>query len=249
MNERSWIVGVWSLAAAMTACYGASSGDHEGGAGSGGTTASGGSQAGGSTASGGKLGTGGAASGGTSTGGSAGGGGISSAGSGGVDCSADAFATVDKYCTTSADCVLVDRQTSCCGDRLRMAISSSAEANFTPLAMYCAAQYPLCDCLAEGVSAEDGVVSGFDDDKIEAVCTESVCHSVYTGTRFGCATASCSAAQYCTIYSGGAAGSEPTGSCQPLFGCTDCACLGYGSGGGCLCSETDGQITITCAAP
>jgi hypothetical protein len=227
--------------AASTGCYGASNSE-DGGAGS----SSGGSSSGGS-ASGGAA-TGGSSSGGSSSGGSSSGGlwsgGASSGGA--PQCDSSYLTTVDKSCDSVDDCVLVGHTSSCCGDLLQLAVNADAAAAFNEAESKCSALLPLCGCAAQGVSAEDGTLVSFGDTNIVADCTDNTCNSRYGGVTFGCSGKLCTEEQYCTITTGGPAGSEPYGNCNFLGGCSDCTCLDYTA---CSCTDQDGQLTVTCQAP
>jgi hypothetical protein len=214
--------------------------------GSGGTGSTGGSVSSGGTSSG----TGGSifSSGGTSSGGSNTGG---TGGTGGTyQCTGDGseFETFDKSCTTVDDCVLVTHVTTCCGDSLWMGINESEAARFSTVEGYCSAQFPACGCAAQGVTAEDGTLVQYgNEDKIVLECTgDGECKTRYGGETFQCAGAVCTGEQTCNITIGGPAGSEPHGYCNPNLGCTSCDCI---SRVGCTCTEQDGLVTVTCAAP
>jgi hypothetical protein len=244
-------------------CYGCSGGDtgsvnggtggSSGTAGSGGTggnTSQGGSTSGGASSGG--ASTGGTASGGASSGGSGAIGGSTSSGgaAGGSQCSGDTsfFSTVDKTCASAGDCVLVRHTTSCCGSELVMAINSSAQAQFNSVEAYCDSLLPACGCACQQcTSAEDGTLFAADPASIIADCTNGTCNSRYNGVTFDCAGNPCTEEQYCTIWSGGPAGSEPVGNCNQLASCTDCSCVG--SSPGCTCSVQDTHITVSCFAP
>jgi hypothetical protein len=219
---------------------GSSNGGRGGSTGNGGSASSGGSSGSGASSSTGSGGGGGSNSGGTNNGGT------NAGGSGGADeCTAEAF---DRSCTRVEDCLLVDHTTSCCGDQLRMAINAEEVHAFGAAETYCSSLFPACGCAAQGVAAEDGSLVPFgSEDLIVARCTDGVCSSHYDGPTFQCANHSCTEEQLCTVVIGGPAGSEPSGSCSPDNGCTDCDCIGTSVG--CQCVVQAGNITVTCAAP
>ncbi len=241
-------------------CYGGGGGSDEG---SGGTSSSGGTTSvsgassggkGGTTSSGGSVSNGGAisGSGGSIAGGSGGtsSGGASGGTAGTYQCSGDGseFETFDKSCTTVEDCALVSHTLSCCGDTLQMGINESELARFATVEGYCSAQFPACGCAAQGVSAEDGTLVMYgSEDQIVLECTDAgECKTRYSGQTFPCANSVCTDQQTCYVTIGGAAGSEPSGYCNPNLGCTSCACI---SSTGCSCTEQDGHVMVTCAAP
>jgi hypothetical protein len=241
---RHWLHGLVLAAFSSGACYSASASDEGETTGGASGSTSGGSASGGSS-------RGGSGSGGSTSAGSSAGGSSATAGTGGstgIQCTGEdsAFAGIDKSCTSADDCVLVNHTADCCGTILIMGISAGAQATFGEAESYCSAQLPACGCAAQGTNLEDGTVMDFGDTNYGVECTAGQCGSVYTGESFACLTATCTAVQYCQIVSGGPEGSGSTGSCYPLGGCSDCTCV---NAVGCLCAETDGHITVTCAAP
>ena len=149
---------------------------------------------------------------------------------------------------TVEDCLLVDHTTSCCGDQLRVAIDATEADAFSAAETYCSSLLPTCDCVAQGVSAEDGSLVPFGkEDLIVARCTDGICGSHYAAPTFQCANRACTVEERCTIMIGGPAGSEPSGSCSPDNGCNDCDCVDTSLG--CQCGADEGNVTITCAAP
>jgi len=208
--------------------------------GSGGSAEAGNSSSGGSSA-----GKAGSASGGSNAGkaGSAGGGGTSNPDQ--PDCDAD-FDALDRRCSSAQDCVLVQHQIDCCGTILIMGLPSSEQPSFAALEQYCAAQFPLCGCAAQGMMLEDGSMIDFGSSAVVADCIEERCQSRSTVATSACGDKKCTEAQYCEQFVGGPAGSEPSYTCRPLGECQDCACLNVI---GCQCSETDGTIKVFCAAP
>ncbi|HVJ19811.1 MAG TPA: hypothetical protein VM686_30555 [Polyangiaceae bacterium] len=248
---RLWLYGLTLAALGSGACYSAGGSDEaENTGGTAGTTsggsASGGSSRGGSS-SGGTTGRGGSSSGGSSAAAGTG----STGGTGGtndIQCTGtdSVFAGIDKTCSSVDDCVLVNHTADCCGTILIMGINAGDQQTFNDAESYCSALLPLCGCAAQGTNLEDGTVMDFNDTNYGVECLDGQCRSAYTGESFSCLTATCTATQYCQIVSGGPAGSEATGSCYPLGGCTDCTCI---NAVGCQCAEAEGHITITCAAP
>jgi hypothetical protein len=128
-----------------------------------------------------------------------------------------------------------------------MSINSAAAPSFTASESYCDSLLPLCGCAAQGTSAEDGTLVAFDDNNIVSECSNGTCNSRYGGVTFDCAGKPCTEQQYCTITTGGPAGSEPSGYCNFLGGCSDCSCIG--SSQACACAVQDGHVTVTCQAP
>jgi hypothetical protein len=205
--------------------------------------ASGGSaQAGKSTTGGSSAGKAGSASSGTSGGGSSSGG---TSNQDQPDCAAD-FAALDKSCDSAQDCSLVQHQIDCCGTVLVMGLQSAEQPAFAALEQYCAAQFPLCGCAAQGMMLEDGSMIDFGSTAAVADCIEGRCQSRNSALTTACGDKKCTEAQYCEEFVGGPAGSEPSYGCRPLGDCSDCACLNVI---GCQCSETGGTIKVFCAAP
>lgn len=226
---------------------GAASGSGGSSSGKGGSTSSGsgGSGSGGSTSgSGGSIfsGSGGSGGGNTGSGGTAGSGGT-------YQCTGDGseFETFDKSCTTVDDCVMATHMTSCCGDSTRVGINESELQRYSTVETFCAAQFPVCGCAAQGVSAEDGTLVQYgSEDQIVLECADGQCTTRYAGPTFQCVDHLCTDEQICAISIGGPAGSEPYGYCNPNNGCTSCDCV---SSVGCTCAEVSGHLTVTCAAP
>jgi hypothetical protein len=205
--------------------------------------ASGGSaQAGKSTTGGSSAGKAGSASSGTSSGGTSSGG---TSNQDQPDCDAD-LAALDKSCDSAQDCSLVQHQIDCCGTILVMGLQSAEQPAFAALEQYCAAQFPLCGCAAQGMMLEDGSMIDFGSTAAVADCIEGRCQSRNSELTTACGDKKCTEAQYCEEFVGGPAGSEPSYACRPLGDCRDCACLNVI---GCQCSETGGTIKVFCAAP
>ncbi len=160
------------------------------------------------------------------------------------------FPTIDKRCSTSADCVVVRHTTSCCGSALLMAINHGDVGRFQAAETICDAQYPACGCASFGVDVEDGTVlpSG-SENLVVASCDNMVCRSHYSGKTFACGTTTCTDQQSCTQSSGGPAGSPTSYHCNQLGNCKSCACLGPSITAGCTCSDSQGFVRITCAYP
>jgi hypothetical protein len=194
-------------------------------------------QAGKSTSGGSSAGKAGSPSGGKSTGGTS--------NPDQPDCDAD-FDALDRSCSSAQDCVLVQHQIDCCGTILIMGLPSSEQPSFAALEQYCAAQFPLCGCAAQGMMLEDGSMIDFGSTAAVADCIEGRCQSRSSAATSACGDKKCSEAQYCEQFVGGPAGSEPSYTCRPLGDCQDCACLNVI---GCDCSETGGTIKVFCAAP
>ena len=103
-----------------------------------------------------------------------------------------------------------------------------------------------CGCAAQGTNLEDGSWIDFTDTNYAVECSAGQCGSVYSGVKFACANTVCTQTQYCQIVIGGPAGSEPSGNCLSRGICNDCTCV---NPVGCECTDTNGNITVTCAAP
>jgi hypothetical protein len=161
------------------------------------------------------------------------------------DCDAD-FDALDKSCDSAQECVLVQHQVDCCGTILIMGLHSAEQLAFAALEQYCAAQFPLCGCAAQGMRLEDGSMIDFDSTAAVVDCVDGLCQSRNSAVTTTCGDKECTAAQYCEQFVGGPAGSEPSYSCRPLDGCRDCACLNVI---GCQCSDAGGTVKVSCAAP
>jgi hypothetical protein len=239
-----WLGGLLLAALGNGACYSSGATDAERGVGA--AAGASGSSAGGSSARGGST------SGGTTSlagaSGSSSGGSGATAGASAYECSGEqsVFTVLDKTCSTPDDCVLVNHVADCCGTILIMGINGSALPLFNEAEPYCSAQLPACGCAAQGTNLEDGTIIDFADASYAVECSAGECGSVYTGESFECLDVSCTGSQYCQIASGGPAGSDATGSCFPRGNCADCDCL---NAVGCECSDADGHLTVTCAAP
>ena len=161
------------------------------------------------------------------------------------DCDTD-FDALDRSCTSAEDCVLVQHQIDCCGTILIMGLTSSEQPGFAALEQYCAAQFPLCGCAAQGMMLEDGSLIDFGATTAVADCIEERCQSRNSAATSACGDKKCTEAQYCEQFVGGPAGSEPSYACRPLGDCQDCECLNVI---GCQCSGTGNAIKVFCAAP
>lgn len=158
------------------------------------------------------------------------------------------FPTFDKGCTNDASCALVRHTTSCCGSQLFMGINHAELARFQAAESICDAQYPACGCASQGADAEDGTMVPWGSENLIGVsCVNGTCRSHYTGNTFQCGTSMCTDQQYCSMYTGGPAGSPTTYSCNYLGGCTSCSCIGGIQF--CTCTEDQGFIKVSCAAP
>jgi hypothetical protein len=158
------------------------------------------------------------------------------------------FPTFDKGCTTDTNCALVRHTTSCCGSQLFMGINHGEVARFQAAESICDAQYPACGCASQGASAEDGTLVPWGSENLIVVsCDNGVCQSHYSGKTFPCGTATCTDQQYCSTFTGGPAGSPTSYNCVYLGGCTSCSCVGAATG--CACNDSQGFITVSCAAP
>jgi hypothetical protein len=207
-----------------------------GGTDSGGSAGS--AQAGKSTSGGSSAGKAGAESGGKSAGGTS--------NPDQPDCDAD-FDALDRSCSSAQDCRLVQHQVDCCGTILIMGLPASEQPGFEALEQYCAAQFPLCGCAAQGMMLEDGSSIDFGSTAAIADCVEGRCQSRSSGATHACGDKKCTEAQYCEKFVGGVPDSEPSYACRPLGDCQDCACLNVTPA--CQCDETGGAIEVFCAAP
>jgi hypothetical protein len=155
------------------------------------------------------------------------------------------FPEFDRSCSTAADCSLVAHTTNCCGARLAMGIASSETPAFNSAESICDAQYPACGCAAQGVQVEDGTQVGWSwQAEVKASCDSGSCKAHYAGTTFSCGTNTCTDKQYCSMSSGGPAGTVPSANCVQTA-CTDCACLKVDSAG-CSCSVSNGHLVVSC---
>jgi hypothetical protein len=160
------------------------------------------------------------------------------------------FPAFEKSCSTVADCSLVRHMTSCCGSQLYMAINHEDLARFQTAEGVCDAQYPACGCASQGPEAEDGTrVPWGSENLFVASCDNEICRSHYAGKTFACGPKTCTDQQLCNEFSGGPAGSPTSYDCNPLSTCKSCACMDPNTSAGCRCSESQGFMTISCAAP
>lgn len=252
----AWRVSLTVLLLACAACSSSTDAAVEDPA-SGGGTAGDGSAAGNSSAgSESSAGTGGAGShrGGATQGGATQGGDSSFAGSFAGTSSHDQpacdvdFENLDKTCDAAEDCQLVQHQIDCCGTLLVMGIAATAVPGFSAIEQYCAAQFPPCGCASQGLKLEDGTLVEFGSTAYAAKCVDNQCRSRSTATTFSCgAELTCTTTQYCSQFSGGPAGSEPSYGCLPLGDCQDCACLNVEPA--CVCAQSGDAIKVSCFAP
>jgi hypothetical protein len=157
------------------------------------------------------------------------------------------FPKFEKGCTNDASCVLVRHTTSCCGSQLFMGINHSELARFQAAESICDSQYPACGCASQGADAEDGTMVPWGSENLIAVsCVNGTCLSHYSGKTFACGTKTCTDQQYCEMVSGGPAGSGTSYYCGFLGGCSSCSCV---PATGCVCSQDQGFIRVSCAAP
>jgi len=176
-----------------------------------------------------------------------GGGGEAGAGDNAISCVGQMahFPEFDRSCSAASDCSLVAHTTSCCGARLAMAIAASGTPAFNSAEAICDAQYPACGCAAQGVQVEDGTQVGWSwQTEVKASCDDGSCKAHYTGTTFSCGANTCTDKQYCSMSSGGPAGTVPSANCVQTT-CTDCACLKVDSAT-CSCSVTNGHLVVSC---
>src|SRR5204863_674199 len=125
------------------------------------------------------------------------------------------FPTFEKGCTNDASCVLVRHTTSCCGSQLFMGINHSELARFQAAESICDSQYPACGCASQGADAEDGTLVPWGSENLIAVsCLNGTCLSHYTGKTFPCGTTTCTDQQYCSMFTGGPAGSPISYNCN-----------------------------------
>jgi len=154
------------------------------------------------------------------------------------------FPEFNRSCNTASDCSLVAHTTSCCGSRLAMAIAASEVPAFNSAEAICDAQYPACGCAAQGVEVEDGTQVGWSwQDEVKAACDSGSCKAHYAGTTFSCGANTCTDQQYCSMSSGGPAGTTPSANCEQTT-CTDCGCLKFDSA--CTCSASNGHLLVSC---
>jgi hypothetical protein len=182
----------------------------------------------------------------------AGDGGNGSSDAGSVRCTGanPTFPAFDRSCNTVADCVVVHHETSCCGSQLIMAINHGELARFQAAESICDLQYPPCGCASQGPEAEDGTQLPWGSENlIVAACDNKVCRTRYAGKTFACGPKTCTDQQLCYQFSGGPAGSPTSYNCNPLASCKSCACMDPNATPGCRCSENQGFMTISCAAP
>lgn len=155
------------------------------------------------------------------------------------------FPEFDRSCNTATDCTLVTHTTSCCGSRLAMAIANSATAAFSSAEAICDAQYPACGCASFGVQVEDGTQVGDSwQTDVKASCDSGSCKAHYAGATFSCGAKTCTDKQYCSMSSGGPAGTMPSANCEQTT-CTDCSCLTFDSPA-CTCSASNGHLIVSC---
>lgn len=261
MNEHSWQVryrdGVrlaFTAALALAlwpAAVGCGATTHTDEA-TGGHAEQGGRSFGGQSSAGGGISLGGRTGSGGGTSGSSGRAGAGEAGAGGnaISCvgATPHFPEFDRSCSTASDCSLVAHTTSCCGSRLAMSIATSEVSAFNGAEAICEAQYPACGCAAQGVEVEDGTQVGWSwETQVKASCDGGSCKAHYAGTTFSCGTNTCTDKQYCSMSSGGPAGTTPSADCVETA-CTDCTCLKVASAG-CSCSVTNGHLVVSCQRP
>lgn len=83
----------------------------------------------------------------------------------------------------------------------------------------------------------------------EQFYTQEACEAGGTVTGFACGDKTCTAGvEYCSMFTGGVPGSVTTYTCEPFVaGCASCDCLDVTAA--CTCGETDGTVSVFCAAP
>lgn len=86
------------------------------------------------------------------------------------------FPEFDRSCSEPADCAVVFHQLDCCGSLAGLGISTEVAKDFAEAEAECAAQYPMCDCVAMPTVADDGS-STPDDSAIEVTCLDGQCIS------------------------------------------------------------------------
>lgn len=62
----------------------------------------------------------------------------------------------DRTCVTAADCALLNHQVDCCGTEVALGIAVTARAAAAQTELVCAAQWPVCKCVARETVADDG---------------------------------------------------------------------------------------------
>jgi hypothetical protein len=181
------------------------------------------------------------------TGGAGGQGGeAGSAGGRAVECTGSApyFPDFDRNCANDDECVAVIHQTNCCGSESAFGIRASEVSSFNAAESTCKQQYPACGCASFGIDVEDGTRIDFASrNEIAAACDAGVCKAHYSGMSFACGNIRCIEQQYCVQSSGGPAGTPTSFTCNPSA-CTDCSCLTAMPD--CTCSDSGGQLTLTC---
>jgi len=154
------------------------------------------------------------------------------------------FPEFDRSCRAASDCSLVAHTTSCCGSRLAIAIATSEIPAFDSAEAICEAQYPACGCAAQGIQVEDGTQVDWSwQAEVKASCDSGSCKAHYAGATFSCGANTCTDKQYCSISSGGPAGTLPSANCAQTT-CTDCACLQVDAA--CSCNVTNGHLMVSC---
>lgn len=66
------------------------------------------------------------------------------------------FPTYSKECGSDGDCAIGEHQLNCCGTKLAIGLSKSAQAAFEADEQVCESQYPGCGCAQFPTQAEDG---------------------------------------------------------------------------------------------
>jgi hypothetical protein len=248
--------GATSSGGSGAASSGGSDATSSGGSGGRGASAAGGGSSGGSRASGGGAGTGGietcliCAGGRESAGGASGSSGSSAGGTGGlgsggtrnddagvtgqVSCAGAGPHTFPRFveaCLRDADCILVHRQTDCCGSLSNLAINNGEAAAFAAAEAMCEAQYPACECAAHAPPAAT------------VACVNTRCQVIGSGGNGACGGA-CSSGQYCSVQAPGTGGMTSRGCVTD----PDCAsdCIYCDTHPPCTCSGTSGQIEVRC---
>lgn len=78
--------------------------------------------------------------------------------------------TIDRSCTTDADCLVRLHQTDCCGNAVMLGIRTSAESAYLGSEPACMASYPACGCPASLPTTDSGETVT-DTSAVLAACT------------------------------------------------------------------------------
>lgn len=161
-----------------------------------------------------------------------------SGGAGGAS-ACQAVVTLDRSCTTAADCVAVAHRTNCCGQVQVIGVRASEQARYQTLEAQCDATYSACGCAAQQPSADDGSRLRFDD-HAGVTCLQGVCTTFVPDCG-----APCLAGTTCFSCANGAGVfAACTTICTDSGGCTDparplCQMGSSGNTAGMFCTTSD----------